>query len=105
MPNLQAAHRVVAAAGRNPAATAVIGAPELCSAMRTLDLECEGLDALRAALGQGLGQSFAAAVAAIAGATGRVIVTGIGKSGLVGQKVAATFASTGTPAFFVPPSE
>ena len=38
-------------------------------------------------------------------ARGRVIVTGIGKSGHVGQKIAATFASTGTPAFFVHPSE
>ena len=45
------------------------------------------------------------AVATLAAAKGRVIVTGIGKSGHVGQKIAATFASTGTPAFFVHPSE
>ena len=45
------------------------------------------------------------AVATLAAAKGRVIVTGIGKSGHVGQKLAATFASTGTPAFFVHPSE
>ena len=58
-----------------------------------------------AALERGLGEAFSAAVATLAAAAGRVIVTGIGKSGLVGQKVAATFASTGTPAFFVHPSE
>jgi arabinose-5-phosphate isomerase len=45
------------------------------------------------------------AVATLAAAKGRVIVTGIGKSGHIGQKIAATFASTGTPAFFVHPSE
>jgi arabinose-5-phosphate isomerase len=80
-------------------------APELRSAARTLELECEGLTALRAALDAGLGPAFAAAVATLAAARGRVIVTGIGKSGLVGQKLAATFASTGTPAFFVHPTE
>jgi arabinose-5-phosphate isomerase len=77
----------------------------LGSALRTLDLEREGLEALRAAFDQPLGKAFGAAVAVLAGACGRVIVTGIGKSGHVGQKVAATFASTGTPAFFVHPSE
>ena len=71
------------------------------SAARTLDLEREGLDALRVALDQQLQAPFRSAVAALAAAKGRVIVTGIGKSGLVGQKIAATFASTGTPAFFV----
>src|SRR5262245_11482926 len=81
------------------------GSPALRSAVRTLDLECEGLSALRAALDQPLGGAFGEAVALLAAASGRVIVTGIGKSGLVGQKIAATFASTGTPAFFVHPSE
>lgn len=81
------------------------GLTALRSAERTLDLECEGLRALRAALDQPLGRALGEAVAALAAATGRVIVTGIGKSGLVGQKLAATFASTGTPAFFVHPSE
>jgi arabinose-5-phosphate isomerase len=75
------------------------------SAVRTLELECEGLMALRRALDDGLGEPFRAAVAALAAARGRVIVTGIGKSGHVAQKIAATFASTGTPAFFVHPSE
>jgi arabinose-5-phosphate isomerase len=75
------------------------------SAARTLDLESEGLQALRANLDQDLKQPFRTAVAMLAAAKGRVIVTGIGKSGHVGQKIAATFASTGTPAFFVHASE
>jgi arabinose-5-phosphate isomerase len=102
MPDLQAALASDAVASIRPAGTVP---PELRSAIRTLDLESEGLAALRAALDEGLGQAFAAAVAMLAGAAGRVIVTGIGKSGLVGQKIAATFASTGTPAFFVHPTE
>jgi arabinose-5-phosphate isomerase len=84
---------------------APVAAAALRSAARTLELETEGLEALRAALDRGLGEAFGAAVGLLAAAAGRVIVTGIGKSGLVGQKVAATFASTGTPAFFVHPSE
>jgi arabinose-5-phosphate isomerase len=77
----------------------------LQSAMRTLELECEGLQALRAALNEELGSALGNAVTMLAAAKGRVIVTGIGKSGHVSQKLAATFASTGTPAFFVHPSE
>lgn len=73
--------------------------------MRTLELECEGLQALRAALNEELGSALGNAVTMLAAAKGRVIVTGIGKSGHVSQKLAATFASTGTPAFFVHPSE
>lgn len=75
------------------------------SARRTLDLEVSGLTILRAAIEDGLGAVFAEAVAAIGSARGRVIVTGMGKSGHIGQKIAATLASTGTPAFFVHPSE
>jgi arabinose-5-phosphate isomerase len=81
------------------------GAIAVQSAARTLELESEGLIALRAALAQQLGEAFGRAVELLSGAKGRVIVTGIGKSGHVGQKLAATFASTGTPAFFVHPSE
>jgi arabinose-5-phosphate isomerase len=80
-------------------------AAALSSAARTLDLECEGLQSLRGSLDQELGAAFGRAVATLAAAKGRVIVTGIGKSGHVAQKLAATFASTGTPAFFVHPSE
>ncbi|MDA7947122.1 MAG: KpsF/GutQ family sugar-phosphate isomerase [Hyphomicrobiaceae bacterium] len=75
------------------------------SARRTLELESRGLQALEAALTDGLSGGFAGAVDLIREAPGRVIVSGIGKSGHVAQKVAATLASTGTPAFFVHPSE
>jgi arabinose-5-phosphate isomerase len=75
------------------------------SAQRTLTLEREGLGGLQDALAGEIGMAFATAVDMLAAAKGRVIVTGIGKSGHVGQKMAATFASTGTPAFFVHPSE
>ena len=56
-------------------------------------------------LGASLGQSFAEAVALILRAQGRVVVSGMGKSGHVARKIAATFASTGTPAQFVHPAE
>ncbi len=52
-----------------------------------------------------LGPSFARAVELIKGSTGRVIVAGIGKSGLIGRKIAATMTSTGTPAYFLHPTE
>jgi arabinose-5-phosphate isomerase len=71
------------------------------SALRTLETEREGLAALAAAISDGLGADFVAAVETIRRARGRVIVTGMGKSGHVGRKIAATLASTGTPAFFV----
>jgi arabinose-5-phosphate isomerase len=77
----------------------------MTSALRTLELEGDGISALRAALEGDLAAPFAAAVKLIKAARGRVIVSGIGKSGHVGQKIAATLASTGTPAFFVHPSE
>ena len=75
------------------------------SALRTLATESEGLKALSAALSDGLGQTFVQAVEKIQAARGRVIVTGMGKSGHVGRKIAATLASTGTPAYFVHPGE
>lgn len=75
------------------------------SALRTIDLERDGLAALRADLEGALAPCLTEAVKILAQARGRVIVTGIGKSGHIGQKLAATFASTGTPAFFVHPSE
>lgn len=82
-----------------------LAASPCASALRTLDLEGDGLAALRTALQGDMAAAFEAAVRLIQGARGRVIVSGIGKSGHVGQKIAATFASTGTPAFFVHPSE
>jgi arabinose-5-phosphate isomerase len=77
----------------------------IASALRTLEAEGSGVDALTAALRDGLGTNFAAAIDLIRTAQGRVIVTGMGKSGHVARKIASTFASTGTPAFFVHPSE
>jgi arabinose-5-phosphate isomerase len=81
----------------SPAATS----PHIASALRTLDTEREGVAALAAAMCDGLGAPFVAAVETVRNARGRVIVTGMGKSGHVGRKIAATLASTGTPAFFV----
>jgi arabinose-5-phosphate isomerase len=75
------------------------------SALRTLEVEGSGISALAAAIRDGLGVSFVAAISLIRKAAGRVIVTGMGKSGHVGHKLAATLSSTGTPAFFVHPAE
>jgi len=77
----------------------------IACAVRTLETEAGGITALASAIHDGLGRAFIAAVDLISGARGRLIVTGMGKSGHVGGKIAATFASTGTPAFFVHPSE
>jgi len=77
----------------------------LTAARHTLDLETQGLAALRSALDGELGEQVTKAVATIRAASGRVIVTGMGKSGHVGRKIAATMASTGTPAHFVHPAE
>ncbi len=73
----------------------------LDTARRVIALEAEGL----AALAGTLDGSFARAVELILAAQGRVIVSGMGKSGHVGRKIAATLASTGTPAQFVHPAE
>ena len=75
------------------------------SALRTLDAEGSGITAISAALQSDLGASFAGAADLIRNAKGRLIVTGLGKSGHIGRKIAATFASTGTPAFFVHAAE
>ena len=75
------------------------------SALRTLAAERDGLAILMDAIADGLGADFAAAIGLIGAARGRVIVTGMGKSGHVGRKIAATLASTGTPAYYVHPAE
>src|SRR5437016_12053739 len=77
----------------------------IASAVRTLEVEATGITTLCAAIRDGLGRAFVTAVEMISGAQGRLIVTGMGKSGHVARKIAATFASTGTPAFFVHPGE
>ena len=78
---------------------------EIESALRTLEAEASGISALAAAIRDGLSAPLIAAVELIQRARGRLIVTGMGKSGHIGRKIAATFASTGTPAFFVHPGE
>jgi arabinose-5-phosphate isomerase len=75
------------------------------SAARTLAAEIDGLGALAAALQTSLRAPFAEAVETLLAAKGRVVVTGMGKSGHIARKVAATLASTGTPAFFLHPAE
>src|SRR5262245_40625133 len=77
----------------------------VASAVRTLELAASGISTLSHAIHDGLGRAFIDAVELVSRARGRVIVTGMGKSGHVGRKIAATLASTGTPAFFVHPSE
>ena len=83
----------------------VHGSDFVASAVRTLEAGAAGITALRDAVADGLGIAFVAAVDLIRSARGRVIVTGMGKSGHVGRKIAATLASTGTPAHFVHPGE
>jgi arabinose-5-phosphate isomerase len=75
------------------------------SALRTISFGKQGLDALETSLRTTLGEAFRNAAELIGGIDGRVIVTGIGKSGHIGRKIAASLASTGTPAFFVHPVE
>jgi arabinose-5-phosphate isomerase len=70
-------------------------------AKNTLEIEAQALrDAIKT-----IGEEFPAAVTLLLGCTGKLIVTGVGKSGLIGAKIAATFASTGTPSFFLHPTE
>jgi len=91
----------------HPAETAAqvastVAAPRLIAAgRRALSIEIRGLAALEARIDAG----FAAACQLCLDCRGRVVVTGMGKSGHVGGKIAATLASTGTPAFFLHPAE
>ncbi|PHR71558.1 SIS domain-containing protein [Henriciella sp.] len=74
---------------------------DLDTARRVIRIEREALDALS----ENLDASFSQAVDTIVGCDGYLIVAGVGKSGHIGQKIAATLASTGTPAFFLHPTE
>lgn len=87
-----------------PSATSA-ASPSVESALRTLDAEASGITALAHALQSDLGNAFDAAVDLVRNAKGRLIVTGLGKSGHIGKKMAASFASTGTPSFFVHAAE
>jgi len=75
--------------------------PARREARRVLEIEAAAIRSLA----DSLDGAFDTAVALLHGTSGRVVVTGIGKSGIVGQKIAATLASTGTPAFFLHPAE
>lgn len=75
------------------------------SAKRTLQIESAGMSALTYAFDNGLAEPFCEAVRTFRDIQGRVIVTGVGKSGHIAAKIAATLASTGTPAFFVHSTE
>ena len=90
-----------------PSASAVTFDAEraLALAARTFDIEARAVQGLAQQLGRDAHSGFAAAVRAILECGGRVVVMGMGKSGHVGRKIAATLASTGTPAFFVHPGE
>ena len=89
----------------NETAVNVIEDGVLASAKRTVSTERRALEALERAFDDGLAAPFVRAVEMINGITGRVIVTGVGKSGHIGVKIAATLASTGTQAFFVHAAE
>ena len=83
-----------------PASAPRISDP-LAAGRSVLTIEAEGLQVLAAALDE----SFTAAVATLSSIGGHVVATGMGKSGHIARKIAATFASTGTPSFFVHPAE
>jgi arabinose-5-phosphate isomerase len=93
---------MIAPAGARGARSDTVDAQRaLALARSVLDIEARAISAL----GARLGAAFVAAVGLMLRCEGRVVVSGIGKSGHVARKLAATLASTGTPAFFVHPAE
>jgi arabinose-5-phosphate isomerase len=83
----------------------VSGRPHIDSLIRTIETEMQGLSALQAAASQGLSASMLQVAELIEASGGQVLTTGMGKSGIIGRKMSATFASTGTPSHFVHPAE
>ncbi len=73
----------------------------IASGLRTVRLECAAVDRLQ----QAVNSDFSRACELLLACEGRIVVSGMGKSGHIGRKVAATLASTGSPAFFVHPGE
>jgi arabinose-5-phosphate isomerase len=73
----------------------------LARAIRVLSVEARAIEELKGRIDG----NFAKAIELLLAATGKVVVTGMGKSGLIGRKIAATMASTGTPSFFLHPAE
>lgn len=88
-----------------PVRTAEAAQRALKLACETLQIEADALLALQKRLGNGDAAGFTEAVYMLLACHGRVVVSGIGKSGHIARKIAATFASTGTPSFFVHPAE
>lgn len=80
-------------------------ASALQSALRTIASETEALTHLARSFAGDLGDAFSKCIERIAASRGRVVVSGMGKSGLVGRKIAATLSSTGTPALFLHPGD
>jgi arabinose-5-phosphate isomerase len=95
------ARKTPAAPARTSSATAEPAAEGLAAARRVLTQEADALVRLAEDLDERIGR----ALDILSGVTGRVIITGMGKSGHIARKIAATFASTGTPAQFVHPAE
>ena len=86
---------------KKPAAKTVKSLGALGDGKRVLEIEARAVQAMVARLDQ----SFTKAVTLLAQCEGKVVVSGMGKSGLIGQKIAATLASTGTSSFFLHPAE
>jgi arabinose-5-phosphate isomerase len=85
--------------------TSIDPAAAIAAGQETIRTEARALDLMAEALGGALGEPFALAARLLAETEGRVIVSGMGKSGHIARKIAATLASTGTPAQFVHPAE
>ena len=86
----------------HPADDPEVEAERMCAlGLAVLETEAEALNGLR----ERIGDAFVAACRHMLACSGRIVVVGMGKSGHIGGKIAATLASTGTPAFFVPPGE
>lgn len=86
-------------------ASSIESAAAIAAGKNVILAEGQALSQMAAALDGALGEAFVRAADTLARTTGRVIVTGMGKSGHIGRKIAATFASTGRPAYFVHPGE
>lgn len=88
-------------AGPETLTSDIPASPDVAAAQRVIDIEVKALLAMR----QRLDASFDAAVELIMRHATRVVITGMGKSGIIGKKIAATLSSTGTPAYFLHPGE
>ena len=101
MPRRVARTLTAGAPAKSARTPKVADPPEIALARRVLDIEAAAIKALS----RRIDRSFADAVHVLLACKGRVVVSGIGKSGHIARKTAATFASTGTPAFFVHAAE